>query len=324
MLSPRGSLLLALVIGAVATMMVRGLVLSQSGIGDTVAGSTIVVTRSPVAFGEPLTAENLREVRWSSPEALNGSFRTVAELLKDGRRLALSSMQSNEPILSARVTTPNGRAALSTQIEDGMRAVTVRVDEVRGVAGFVLPGDRVDIILTRGEGGSDGAAFADILLQNTRVLAIDQLVDERQDKPSVARAVTLELSVADAQKVVLAQGIGRLSLTLRQNRDSEMAGAGRVTVSDLGGEGSAARDRVAEFEKQLSEMKARAEAERLQSERNAAERLAEAEARLRGELTHAPVIAPMAVPMSTPAPNSRITVTRNGSRSETYSVTSER
>ncbi len=150
------------------------------------------------------------------------------------------------------------------------------------MAGFILPGDRVDLVLTRGEGGAggDAKAYADLLLQNVKVLAIDQIAAEGQEKPTVARAVTLELTQMEAQKVVLAQGIGRLSLILRQAGEVGGDTPLRVTASDLGPDATAVRDRLAEMEKQLDSMrKATAEAERRD-----AQRLAEVEARMRQSL----------------------------------------
>ena len=316
----RISLLVALAFGAMAAFLVRGLIQNMAP-GADASGRTIVVARASIAPGAPLTAENLREVPWRSSDALDGSFATVADLTRDGRRLALSTLQRNEPVLVARVTAPNQRATLSTQLEEGMRAVTVRVDEVRGVAGFVLPGDRVDLILTRGEnGGGDQAAYADLLLQYAKVLAVDQIATEGQDKPTIARAVTLELTVQQAQKVVLAQGIGRLSLVLRQANEAENRAASRVTASDLGGVDAAERDRLAEMEKRLEDMRRSDEEARAEAERKAAQRLSEVEARMRSEMMRTP--APAA---AKPAPaNSVVNVIRNGSKTEQYSVAAER
>ena len=97
-----------------------------------------------------------------------------------------------------------------------MRAQTIPVDEVFGVAGFVLPGDRVDVILTRSlKAGDLSTSQADVLVQNVKVLAIDQKADQRLDAPSISSAVTLEVDSEMAQKLVLGGSIGRLSLTLR-------------------------------------------------------------------------------------------------------------
>lgn len=320
------SLAIALVFGALAAFLVRGIVLTaQSGGDGATVSRTMVVTRSPLAFGAPLTAADLREVPWHAAEPLEGSFATIVDLLGSGRRLATVSMQRNEPVLASRITAPDGRATLSTQLEEGMRAVTLRVDEVRGVAGFVLPGDRVDVILTRGEGGQDGAAYADVLLQNAKVLAVDQLADERQDKPAVARAVTVELTIQQAQKVVLAQGIGRLSLALRQAYGPGSSPAERVTVGDLGANQPAQPDRLAEMSKELEAIKAAAATARSEAEREMARRLSETEARMRAEIR--PFAAP--VPNAAPPPTSRaapvsvVTVTRNGSKTESYNVAPE-
>jgi pilus assembly protein CpaB len=114
---------------------------------------------------------------------------------------------------------------------DGMKAVTIRVNDVEGVAGFVLPGDRVDVMLTRQQ--DKNAAASDVVLQNVRVLAVDQVADERTDKPSVAKAVTLEVEVMSAQKLALSATVGTLSLALRKAGEATAATTRRITLSDL-------------------------------------------------------------------------------------------
>jgi pilus assembly protein CpaB len=116
-------------------------------------------------------------------------------------------------------------------LRDGLKAFTVRVNDVDGVAGFVLPGDRVDVALTRQVDKT--LATTDIVLQNARVLAIDQVADERTDKPSVAKAVTLEVDVVGAQKLSLSATIGSLSLMLRKAGDSNAEYTRRVSLRDL-------------------------------------------------------------------------------------------
>jgi pilus assembly protein CpaB len=111
------------------------------------------------------------------------------------------------------------------------------VDDVRGVAGFVLPGDRVDVILIRTVAGSGGGGpqenVSDVLLQHVKVLAVDQLVNERQEGPTLAKAVTLEVDTDQAQKIILATNVGKLSLILRQAGESSPVPAERVTERDL-------------------------------------------------------------------------------------------
>ncbi|KQP53660.1 hypothetical protein ASF39_19830 [Methylobacterium sp. Leaf108] len=282
-----------------------------------------MVAAAPVGFGAPLTEANLREVEWPAGDALDGSFSTIADLTKDGRRLALAPLQRNEPVLAAKITAPNQRATLSTQIEQGMRAVTIRVDEVRGVAGFVLPGDRVDLILTRGEGGTQDTAYADMLIQNAKVLAIDQVAGDRQDKPTVARAVTLELNVPQAQKAILAQGIGRLSLVLRQTGEPVAAASERVTAADLGtGQSAAAKNQIADLTAQVEALRKAADAASARAGEGTRAQLAEMEMRLRGEIGRQ-AKPPGLSPAAPPPPKLTINVIRNGSKREPYPVDAE-
>jgi pilus assembly protein CpaB len=113
--------------------------------------------------------------------------------------------------------------------------VTVRVDDVRGVAGFILPGDYVDVVLIAEGGAAKRENYSEILLQHVKVLAVDQLASERQEQPTVAKAVTLEVTPEQAQKVLLATNIGKLSLILRRPAEAATDSARRVTERDLGG-----------------------------------------------------------------------------------------
>jgi len=193
---------------------------------------TVVVAALPLRWGVEITRQHLREVAWPADAAPKGSFATIDEVL-DGkhRRVALSPMDENEPVLAPKITGPGQRASLAAVIGEGLKAATVRVNDVLGVAGFILPGERVDVILTR---TVEKDSFADVIVQNVRVLAIDQLADERADKPSVAKAVTLELSTAQAQKITLASTVGSLSLALRSAGAPDGEAFQRISAEDLG------------------------------------------------------------------------------------------
>jgi pilus assembly protein CpaB len=227
------SLVLALVLGGAAAYMAANWMQGRATAGISVApvNDRVVVAARPLNFGTQLKAEDLVQVPWPAGRMPDGAFSSIEELLKDGERTVLSTFQANEPILVSKVTGPGQRASLSALIEDGMRAVTIRVDEVRGVAGFVLPGERVDVVLT--QSGSGGDNVSDILLQNVRVLAVDQAINEKADKPTVARAVTLEVTTDQAQKIILASDIGKLSLILRQAGSAVAQEVRRITRSDL-------------------------------------------------------------------------------------------
>ena len=153
-------------------------------------------------------------------------------LLTAAKRIALTAIEPNEPVLSSKITGPGQRATLSAMLRDGLKAVTVRVNDVDGVGGFVLPGDRVDVALTRQVDKAN--ASTEVVLQNVRVLAIDQIADERTDKPAVVKAVTLEVDVIGAQKLSLAASVGSLSLMLRKAGEANNEYTRRITLSDLG------------------------------------------------------------------------------------------
>jgi pilus assembly protein CpaB len=194
---------------------------------------TIVVASKPLRFGSELGPSSLREIAWPQDAIPAGAFTKIAELMENGRRVVLTAIEANEPILSSKITGPGQRATLSAMIADGMRAVTIRVNDVEGVAGFVLPGDRVDVALTRQ--GDKSASTTDVVLQSVKVLAIDQTADERADKPAIARAVTLEVDTNSAQKLALASAVGSLSLMLRRAGEATSDSARRVTMGDLFG-----------------------------------------------------------------------------------------
>jgi pilus assembly protein CpaB len=197
-----------------------------------VSTSTIVVAAKPLRFGNELTAAALREAVWPQADLPAGSFAKIADVLNGGKRVALTAIEPNEPVLHTKITGPGQRATLSAMLRDGLKAVTVRVNDVDGVGGFILPGDHVDVALTRQVDKAN--ASTGVVLQNVRVMAIDQIADERVDKPAVVKAVTLEVDVVGAQKLSLAASIGSLSLMLRKAGEANNQYTRRITLSDLG------------------------------------------------------------------------------------------
>ena len=196
-----------------------------------IATRTIVVAGKSLRFGSELSGGALREIPWPEQAIPAGAFATIADLTKEGRRVVLSPIEANEPILGWKITGPGQRATLSAMLRDGLKAVTIRVNDVEGVAGFVLPGDYVDVALTRQN--EKTAATSDVILQSARVLAIDQMADERSDKPSVVKAVTLEVDTVAAQKISLAASIGTMSLILRKAGEANAEFTRRISAADL-------------------------------------------------------------------------------------------
>jgi pilus assembly protein CpaB len=198
------------------------------------AVQTVVVAKAPLRYGTELGAAMLAEVPWAADVLPAGSFAKISELLAGGPRIVLAAIEPNEPVLALKVTGKGQRATLSSLVGPGMKAVTIRVNDVEGVGGFVLPGDHVDVVLTRNKSGS--APTSEVVLQNARVLAVDQLADERATKAAVAKSVTLELDTVDSQKVWLAASVGSLSLLLRKAGETAEVKTRQISLKDLAGE----------------------------------------------------------------------------------------
>ncbi|WP_119300652.1 Flp pilus assembly protein CpaB [Dongia deserti] len=192
----------------------------------------LVVAGTALKFGDRLAKENLRFIDWPAGSVPEGTFKSIDELLEPQPRVVLQAVQPNELILVSKVTGPGQRASLSAVITSGMRAMTIRVNDVLGVAGFVLPGDRVDIMLTREI--VQQQPITDVLLQNVKVLGIDQRADQQNNKPDVVKAVTIEVTTEQAQKITLASRVGTLSLALRDVSNVDLARVRPVTLKDLG------------------------------------------------------------------------------------------
>jgi pilus assembly protein CpaB len=213
---------LGLIIIAVAVLVGGAAIwgmLNMQGSQRSAASAHVVVADRPIELGQTLTASMLRLQAWPADALPQGAFTQISELTGSESRVALRAIEPNEPILMSRISGAGGRATLSATIAEGHRAVAIRVNDVVGVAGFVLPGDSVDVLLTRQEGngmrGND-AMRTDLLISNVRVLAVDQSASESRNDPLVARAVTIEVTPEDGQKVALAGQIGTLSLALRR------------------------------------------------------------------------------------------------------------
>lgn len=197
-----------------------------------VVTETIVIAAKPLKFGMPLTRDMLREMPWPAGHRPHGSFARIDDVLpKDTKRTVLAAMTENEMVLAPKITGPGQRAGLAAILEEGMKAVTLKAADAKGVAGFVLPGDRVDVLLTRNQGVENSTS--DILLQNVRVLAVDQSADQTTSMPVVFRLVTLEVAAQHAQMVALAESIGDVSLVLRRAGDAHADEAKRLTASEL-------------------------------------------------------------------------------------------
>jgi len=202
---------------------------------QAVQGGTtkVAVAAVPLAFGTDITPDKIRFVDYPNASIPPGSFVSAAQLLPEGKkRFALLPMGINEPVLATKISGEGQGASIAALLNDGMRAATVRIDDVSGVAGFVQPNDSVDVLITRNL--PDGnQQVTDVLLQNVRVLAIDQEAKNSDGTPKLARSATFEVAPLDAQKLALAQKAGQLSLVLRKPGEQNNPVVETVSMGDL-------------------------------------------------------------------------------------------
>ena len=228
-------LIVAIVMGGAAAYLTRGWLHAQmNAAAARQPADHIVVAAEPLAYGATVTSDSITEVPWFTSAVPEGAFTAKDDLLNGGRRIVLSPLNRGEPILSSKVTGPGQRGSLATLLEEGKRAVTVRVDDVRGVAGFVLPGDFVDLVMIADEVSSKRQSYSDILLEHVKVLAVDQIASEADGKPTVARAVTVEVTKEQAQKILLATNVGKLSLLLSRPTETNSDPNRRISERDIG------------------------------------------------------------------------------------------
>ena len=233
---------IAVAVGLIAVILANsyfsGVEQRQEEVAQEAGMARIVVAAQPLEFGTPLTAENLRMQNFPANSVPEGSFTSIEQVLAGGR-VALRPIVPNEPVLASKVSGAGGRAVLSANLPEGMRAVAISVNAVQGVSGFVRPGDVVDILLTRqirGEGASEQDLVTEVALENIKILAIDQQASEAAVEPSVGRTAVVEVNPRDAQKLVLASRIGTLSLALRNvEEQDEFAANSLVTNRDFAG-----------------------------------------------------------------------------------------
>jgi pilus assembly protein CpaB len=228
-------LLVAIAMGGGAAYLARSWLQAQMNVAAAYQpAGHIVIAAESLPYGAAVTAENVSEIPWFTTKLPEGAFASKDDLLAGGRRTVLYPLKQGEPVLRSKVTGAGQRASLAAVLEEGKRAVTVRVDDVRGVAGFVLPGDFVDIVMIADEVSSKRQSYSDILLEHVKVLAIDQIANEAEEKPTVARAVTLEVTKEQAQKILLASNVGKLSLILSRPVQSSHDPNRRIGERDIG------------------------------------------------------------------------------------------
>lgn len=216
------TLLGALILGLLAA----GWTLSFGDTGEK--GPPIVIASRDIQPGLPITANQLRLSPWSTDASPEGIFSDLDLVVG---RVARQAIFANEPVLESRLAGSAASGGLSSLISPGMRAISVRVDEVIGVAGFALPGGYVDVMVSARDG--QGNPFSKIVLSRVKVVAAEQDTAGDPTQPKVVRAVTLELGPEDAEKLDLARNVGSLSLVLRNEIDMQDRASSGARLQDI-------------------------------------------------------------------------------------------
>lgn len=229
------ALSVAILFGLFAVYLANTFLLASSRSRDAGGTTPVAVARVPLEYGMAVTADKIRFAEFPNSSIPKGSFRSLGALLPSGqRRFALTSIAVGEPILAGKVTGAGQNASIAALLPDGMRAASVRINDVSGVAGFIQPNDSVDVLITRSVADQSGQQITDVLLQNTRVIAIGQDAKGESGQPQVAKTATLQVDPLGAQKLALAQEIGSLSLVLRKPGDDQESGvAETISLADL-------------------------------------------------------------------------------------------
>lgn len=224
-----GLLILAVVIGLAAAVYAAGWVAQRGNI----AATKVVVAAVDIELGSKINAQMLTTSDWPSDSVPPGAYRDVKELQD---RVVKASVLRGEALVERKLSPVGTQGGLSAVIAEGKRAMTVRVNDVVGVAGFALPGNYVDVMVNAQQERGKGEATNQVsmtVLEQVLVLAVAQEAGRDETKPKVVSAVTLELSPGDAEKLDLARSVGTLSLVLRNQLDKKTVATTGVTKSQL-------------------------------------------------------------------------------------------
>ena len=226
-------IVVSLLLGSVAVWLAARWVGQQASENT----SKVVVTTVNVDPGALLLPTMLRSVNWPADSIPAGSFPDIKKL--EGR-VSGTTLFAGEPVLEAKLAPLGATGGLSTAIQKGKRAISLQVNEIVGVAGYIRPGSLVDVMVNTREGGTGDVAISKIILEKVLVLAVAQDDKRDQTKPKVVSTVTLEVEPQEAEKIDLARNIGTLSLVLRNPLDSASAVTPGAHRRDVVSQGAAA------------------------------------------------------------------------------------
>jgi pilus assembly protein CpaB len=235
---------IALGAGLTSAVMVTRYITTHSGTGTPVPMSRVVVAAGDIPVAASMTPDLLKVIDWPTSSQPQGSFDNVEAV---AGRVAASALVAGEAIVEARLSPKGAGAGMASLIPANMRAMTVPVNEVVGVGGFIHPGDLVDVITTMQGPAPSGAPTGNqqdqyrskIVLQNVRVLAVGKELSASSDKPETVTVVTLLVSPEESERLALASTQGKLQLTMRSQLDTQEWTTAGVSPPELLGAGRA-------------------------------------------------------------------------------------
>jgi pilus assembly protein CpaB len=231
-----GMLVLAVISGTAASVMTYRVLKNR-----TLDAGALVFEKAPtlplvtaavrLPYGTVLQAAHLRVVEWASPDRPEGTFTDPTAVI--GRATIVGTVPG-EPILESRLAPKDAGGGLASVIPVGKRAVSVRVNEVIGVAGFALPRTRVDVLVSVNPGGDKGRSASRMILQNVEVLAAGQKIEQDEEgKPETVNVITLLVTPPEAEKLILASNEGDIQLALRNSLDLDPVATTGSVLSGL-------------------------------------------------------------------------------------------
>jgi pilus assembly protein CpaB len=229
--------LFAIVIGALLSALVYGNLKQQRAELEAAQlamqhGTTeVLVAAEEIPIGARISAGQLRTVRWPSEIQPEGAMTDASAAVG---RIARTGIDKNQPVTQSQLVN-EGTGLLPLLISDGMRGISVKVDDVTGVSGFITPNSRVDVLVAGADGGNTGEQKSKVILQNVKVLATGKSIEQKDDKPVEVPTVTLLVSPADAERLTLATRTDPVRLALRSYRDDEVVGTTGVSTRELYG-----------------------------------------------------------------------------------------
>src|SRR4030043_387379 len=203
----------------------------EKRVSGAVATVPVVVAAAEIPMGSSINITQVKTVGWPQASVPQGALSATDQATG---RVAIQTFMPGDPIVEAKLMPKEGApfSILTYKIPEGHRAMTVAVDQVSGVAGFINPGNIVDVVLIASTPGAS-QQISKIVLQNMSVLAIGQIVEQKEGKPVPVPTVTMDVTPEDAEKLAIASTQGRLQLVLRRIGDKEVAKTTGATVTKV-------------------------------------------------------------------------------------------